>query len=104
MCTRKAAHHQTCTASVTQLVVAMGKRKSARPVMPAKKREKLADRFKCPFCEDDDSVTCKVNKKLGLAGILCHTCKVKFKASIDDLTEPIDVYHIWIDECERVNK
>ena len=80
----------------------MGKRKSTRS-QPMRKREKLATRFKCPLCEDNDSVECKLTRRAGIAGIVCHTCKEKYKTSIDALTEPIDVYHEWIDECEKVN-
>ena len=80
----------------------MGKRKANHTQLP-RKCEKLAIRFKCPFCEDPDSVECKLTKKVMIAGIVCHTCKANFKTSIDMLSEPIDVYHEWLDECERVN-
>jgi transcription elongation factor Elf1 len=80
----------------------MGKRKANHIQLP-KKFVKLETRFKCPFCEDPDSVECKLTKKVMIAGIICHTCKANYKTSIDKLSEPIDVYHEWLDECERVN-
>ncbi|ONI22636.1 hypothetical protein PRUPE_2G141500 [Prunus persica] len=69
----------------------MGKRKSSRAKPVAKKRmEKLDTAFCCPFCNHGSSA-------------LCSVCQESFSTTITPLTEPIDVYSEWIDECERVN-
>ena len=39
----------------------------------------------------------------GVANIKCRVCLAKFQTEIHHLTEPIDVYCEWIDECEKVN-
>ncbi|XVF25723.1 hypothetical protein REPUB_Repub13aG0238400 [Reevesia pubescens] len=33
----------------------------------------------------------------------CRICQESFSTVITALTEPIDIYSEWIDECERVN-
>ncbi|KAL6289970.1 hypothetical protein ACE6H2_007480 [Prunus campanulata] len=33
----------------------------------------------------------------------CSVCQESCSTTITCLTEPIDVYSEWIDECERVN-
>ncbi|GJZ64796.1 transcription elongation factor 1 [Tanacetum coccineum] len=33
----------------------------------------------------------------------CRICQENFSTTITALTEPIDIYSEWIDECERVN-
>ncbi|GKV02037.1 hypothetical protein SLEP1_g14524 [Rubroshorea leprosula] len=34
---------------------------------------------------------------------ICSICQESFSTTITALTEPIDIYSEWIDECERVN-
>ncbi len=80
----------------------MGKRKMQRPLF-VRKNEKLETRFKCPFCEEDESVEVKVARKLKVAGLLCQSCGVKYLTHSHNLTEPLDVYQEWLDECELVN-
>ncbi|KQK19552.1 transcription elongation factor 1 homolog [Brachypodium distachyon] len=83
----------------------MGKRKaSVRSKMePKKKVQKLATTFSCPFCNHADSVDCTIDLKLRIAEVACHVCKESYSTKAHELTEPIDVYSEWIDECEKVN-
>ncbi|KAL2632047.1 hypothetical protein R1flu_016733 [Riccia fluitans] len=82
----------------------MGKRKSiAKAQRPKKRQEKLAEVFKCPFCNHAESVECTIFKKEQLGVLFCRICREVFKAITHALSEPIDVYSDWLDECERVN-
>ncbi|KAK6429293.1 hypothetical protein LTR95_014559 [Oleoguttula sp. CCFEE 5521] len=99
----------------------MGKRKkSSRGPQGPKKREPLATTFKCVFCNSENSVSTKIDKKAGVASLTCKncvanyqmssTCKLRFRSSelsaslikATDLTQPVDVYFDWIDACEAV--
>ncbi|GLJ24675.1 hypothetical protein SUGI_0472680 [Cryptomeria japonica] len=80
----------------------MGKRKSSK-APPKKKQEKLSTVFSCPFCNHDGSVECKMDKKDFIGEAKCRICQESFSTTINALSEPIDVYCEWIDECERVN-
>ncbi|KAL6768751.1 hypothetical protein ACKKBG_A16050 [Auxenochlorella protothecoides x Auxenochlorella symbiontica] len=80
----------------------MGKRKSAKPP-PAKSKAKLDVTFACPFCNADKSVTCTMDRERGVGSVSCTQCSASFAVKIHTLSEPIDVYSDWIDECERVN-
>ncbi|KAJ8633410.1 hypothetical protein MRB53_026746 [Persea americana] len=80
----------------------MGKRKSrAKP--PPKKKLKLDKCFTCPFCNHPGTVTCKMYKELMTSEAFCYICEESYSTTIHGLSEPIDVYSEWIDECERVN-
>ncbi|KAL6203739.1 hypothetical protein ACLB2K_027438 [Fragaria x ananassa] len=88
----------------------MGKRKSRSK--PVKRRaEKLArDCFQLPFCNYGRNVQCRIYKvKLASGGEKwigtadCYICHEVFHTQATALTEPIDIYSEWIDECERVN-
>lgn len=35
--------------------------------------------------------------------MVCNLCNAKFASRITSLTEPIDLYHDWIDACEAAN-
>lgn len=70
---------------------------------PKKKVQKLATTFSCPFCNHADSVDCTIDLKLRIAEVACHVCKESYSTKAHELTEPIDVYSEWIDECEKVN-
>ncbi|KAL6289968.1 hypothetical protein ACE6H2_007478 [Prunus campanulata] len=71
----------------------MGKRKlSSRAKLVAKKpREKL-----------DTSIECDVDMKNMIGEAFCSVCQESYSTTITCLTEPIDVYSEWIDECEWV--
>ncbi|KAL5576661.1 hypothetical protein UlMin_018360 [Ulmus minor] len=81
----------------------MGKRKSRAKAPPKKRIEKLDTVFTCPFCSHDSSVICEIEKKEMIGILTCTICSENFSTTITTLTEPIDIYSEWIDECERVN-
>jgi transcription elongation factor Elf1 len=33
----------------------------------------------------------------------CNSCPAKFEMRITHLTEPVDIYHDWLDKCEEAN-
>jgi transcription elongation factor Elf1 len=35
--------------------------------------------------------------------VSCVSCLESFTSNIHHLSEPIDVYHDWLDECEKQN-
>lgn len=35
--------------------------------------------------------------------VSCGACHESFSSHIHHLSEPIDVYHDWLDECEKQN-
>ncbi|KAK6157364.1 hypothetical protein DH2020_011612 [Rehmannia glutinosa] len=69
----------------------MGKRKSRAKPPPKKRMDKLDTVFSCPFCNHGTSVECRM------------ICQESFSTNVTALTEAIDIYSEWIDECERVN-
>lgn len=36
--------------------------------------------------------------------VWCRICSKSFETDIHDLSQPVDVYCDWIDECEKVNQ
>ncbi|GLJ38953.1 hypothetical protein SUGI_0794100 [Cryptomeria japonica] len=81
----------------------MGKRKSSAKPPPKKRMDKLETVFTCPFCNHGSSVECRMDRKDMIGEASCSVCQEKFSTTINALSEPIDVYSEWIDECERVN-
>ncbi|WEW56304.1 hypothetical protein PRK78_001747 [Emydomyces testavorans] len=83
----------------------MGKRKksSRKPVGP-KKREPLATTFSCLFCNHENCVVVKLDKKLGLGDLTCKVCGQRFQTGINYLSAAVDVYSDWIDACDAVAK
>ncbi|KAL9670602.1 hypothetical protein QQ045_008155 [Rhodiola kirilowii] len=57
----------------------MGKRKAKAKPAPKKRMDKLDTVFSC------------------------HFATMEAVLSVESLSEPIDIYSEWIDECERVN-
>ncbi|KAI9510899.1 Elf1-domain-containing protein [Russula earlei] len=83
----------------------MGKRKkSSRKPGPKRKREPLETTFTCLFCHHDNSVTVKLDRKEGLAQLLCKICSQSFQSKVNHLTEPIDIYSEWIDAADYAAK
>nr|XP_034601620.1 transcription elongation factor 1 homolog [Setaria viridis]TKW11361.1 hypothetical protein SEVIR_6G228500v2 [Setaria viridis] len=84
----------------------MGKRKSRSSKLAAqpKKAPKLEKVFTCPFCNHPESVKCCIELKYGYAEASCLICDESYCIVPDNLTAPTDVYHEWIDECERANQ
>jgi transcription elongation factor Elf1 len=83
----------------------MGKRKSASSkATPRKKVEKLETAFCCRICSHAATVECVIDLVNKIATASCYVCEESYSTAPDALTEPIDVYSEWIDECERVNE
>ncbi|KAL4199682.1 hypothetical protein AMTRI_Chr03g146130 [Amborella trichopoda] len=81
----------------------MGKRKSRAKPPPKKRMDKLDTVFSCPFCNHGSSVECRLDMKNLIGEATCRICQENFSTTITALSEAIDVYSEWIDECERVN-
>mmetsp|Transcript_5888 Transcript_5888/g.11230 ORF Transcript_5888/g.11230 Transcript_5888/m.11230 type:complete len:82 (-) Transcript_5888:133-378(-) len=81
----------------------MGKRKSAAPP-PTRIIHKVPTQFNCPFCNHERSVECKLDRAAQVGEVSCRICNEKFSTEINNLSEPIDVYAEWIDECEKINE
>ncbi|KAH0449935.1 hypothetical protein IEQ34_020627 [Dendrobium chrysotoxum] len=81
----------------------MGKRKKKSKPPPKKKMKTLDKTFFCPFCNHSDSVECCIDIRNLTATAKCWVCLESFSTTANVLTEPVDVYSEWIDECERVN-
>ncbi|PNS15423.1 hypothetical protein CAC42_682 [Sphaceloma murrayae] len=82
----------------------MGKRKSASKPEGKKKREGLASTFQCLFCNHENSVTVKLDKKSSTGELTCKVCGQSYQTGINYLSAPIDVYSDWIDACDAVAK
>jgi len=82
----------------------MGRRKSKRKPGPKQKNIVPLDiMFNCPFCNHEKSCEVKMDKTKNAAKIQCTICMEDFQATINFLSEPIDVYNEWIDACEAAN-
>ncbi|KAI0807480.1 transcription elongation factor 1, partial [Fomes fomentarius] len=83
----------------------MGKRKksSRKPTGPRKK-EQLDTNFTCLFCHHDKSVSVRINRKEGMAQLLCKVCDQRYQSKANHLTEPIDIYSEWIDAADAAEK
>ncbi|KAJ5765562.1 hypothetical protein N7520_005121 [Penicillium odoratum] len=82
----------------------MGKRKSSSKPQGPKKREPLSTTFACLFCNHENSVIVKLDKKLGLGDLSCKVCGQKFQTGINYLSAAVDVYSDWVDACDAVAK
>mmetsp|Transcript_1700 Transcript_1700/g.4287 ORF Transcript_1700/g.4287 Transcript_1700/m.4287 type:complete len:158 (-) Transcript_1700:115-588(-) len=81
----------------------MGKRAKKAPVQ-TKGRVKLAKRFKCPFCANEDVVECKMDLSKGVGSLSCRICSASYQMPIHHLHEPIDVFSEWLDDCEAAER
>ncbi|KAL4787753.1 hypothetical protein BJX76DRAFT_264336 [Aspergillus varians] len=83
----------------------MGKRKkSSRQPQQTKKREPLPSTFACLFCNHENSIVVKLDKKLGLGHLSCKVCGQRFQTGINYLSAAVDVYSDWVDACDAVAK
>ena len=84
----------------------MGKRKSKKQQPSTKRKaiEPLDIQFNCPFCNHEKSCEVKMDRNKNSARISCRICLEDYSATINYLSEPIDVYSDWIDACERANQ
>ncbi|ELR25143.1 elongation factor 1, putative [Acanthamoeba castellanii str. Neff] len=81
----------------------MGKRKSrAKPVK--RMEQKVPTTFDCPFCNHEKAVDCKIDKDTSIGSIRCRVCNESYQMITNYLSEPIDVYSEWIDQCEAANQ
>ncbi|KAK2765891.1 hypothetical protein FQN54_007406 [Arachnomyces sp. PD_36] len=67
-------------------------------------KEPLATTFSCLFCNHENSVTVKLDKKLGLGNLSCKVCGQRFQTGINYLSAGVDVYADWVDACDAVAK
>ncbi|CAM1508532.1 Fc.00g053800.m01.CDS01 [Cosmosporella sp. VM-42] len=82
----------------------MGKRKSSSKPMGPKKRAPLPTTFTCLFCNHENSVTVKLDKKAGVGQLDCRVCGQKFQCAVNYLSAAVDVYGEWVDAAEAVAK
>ncbi|EJF65954.1 transcription elongation factor Elf1 like-domain-containing protein [Dichomitus squalens] len=83
----------------------MGKRKkSSRKPAPARRKDPLETNFTCLFCHHDKSVSVRINRKEGVAQLLCKICDQRYQSKANHLTEPIDIYSEWIDAADAAEK
>ena len=79
----------------------MGRRAKKQKVQ-TKKREKVATLFKCPFCNHNEVVEVKLEMSKGVGKCACRICGASFQMPINYLSQAIDVFCEWLDECEKV--
>ncbi|KAL8861347.1 MAG: hypothetical protein Q9178_002219 [Gyalolechia marmorata] len=83
----------------------MGKRKkSSRKPQGKKKKDPLPSTFACLFCNHENSVSTKLDKKAGTGELSCKSCGQQFQTSVNYLSSGVDVYSDWIDACDAVAK
>ncbi|KAA6401593.1 MAG: putative transcription elongation factor 1 [Streblomastix strix] len=82
----------------------MGKRKTRKIKIKSKpKMPKLPTIFDCPFCQQEKSVGCKLDRINKIGMLICEMCQKKYTTDIHYLDEPIDIYCKWIDRCKEEN-
>ncbi|KAI4186439.1 MAG: hypothetical protein L6R41_003486 [Letrouitia leprolyta] len=71
-------------------------------------KDPLPSTFPCLFCNHENSVTVKMDKKAGIGELVCKVCGQQFQTGINfvytDLSAGVDVYSDWIDACDSVAK
>ncbi|KAJ0388224.1 hypothetical protein COL922a_000855 [Colletotrichum nupharicola] len=82
----------------------MGKRKSSSKPQGPKKKDPLPTKFTCLFCNHEDSVAVKLDKKAGVGSLDCRVCGQMFQCSINYLSAAVDVYGEWVDAADAVAK
>ncbi|KAI6109791.1 hypothetical protein F5141DRAFT_1116732 [Pisolithus sp. B1] len=65
----------------------MGKRKksSRKPAAPsaARRRQPLDTAFTCLFCNHDKSVTVRIDRKEGIAQLVCRVCDQRYQSKVN---------------------
>jgi transcription elongation factor Elf1 len=64
----------------------------------------LPSTFTCLFCNHENAVIVKIDKKGGVGNLYCKVCGQRFQTSTNYLSVAADVYADWIDACEDVAK
>ncbi|KAK4137593.1 Elf1-domain-containing protein [Trichocladium antarcticum] len=80
----------------------MGKRKSSSKPQGPKRRDPLPTLFTCLFCNHENSVSVKLDKKAGVGTLECKVCGQKFQCGINYLAAAVDVYSEWVDAADAV--
>jgi len=65
-------------------------------------REPLQTTFNCLFCNHEDAVTCKLDKKAGIGQLSCKVCGQQYQSNINYLSHAVDVYSDWVDACDDI--
>nr|VZI15768.1 unnamed protein product [Spirometra erinaceieuropaei] len=82
----------------------MGRRRSSRKPPPKQKIiEPLPKQFNCPFCNHERSCEVEMNRDRGTGYVQCRICLEDYQCPVNYLSQEIDVYNDWIDECEIAN-
>ncbi|KAN0072547.1 Transcription elongation factor Elf1 like domain containing protein [Elaphomyces granulatus] len=89
--------------SLTENLQGKRKKSSRKPQGP-KKGKPLPTSFACLFCNHENSVVVKLDKKLGLGNLACKVCGQRFQTGINYLSAAVDVYSDWVDACDAVAK
>lgn len=76
----------------------MGRRKKAAKKVVKKLKLVVPKVFKCLFCNHEEAVVCQLDFNAMTGDLACRICDAKYQTSINNLTEPIDVFSDWIDE------
>ncbi|KAF8894636.1 Elf1-domain-containing protein [Infundibulicybe gibba] len=83
----------------------MGKRKkSSRKPAPSRQKVPLDTAFTCLFCHHDKSVTVRLDRKEGVAQLICRVCDQRYQSKVNHLTEPIDIYSEWMDAADAAQR
>ncbi|KAF9075278.1 Elf1-domain-containing protein [Rhodocollybia butyracea] len=83
----------------------MGKRKkSSRKPTQTRVRVPLDTAFTCLFCHHDKSVTVRIDRKEGVAQLVCRVCDQRYQSKVNHLTEPVDVYSEWKEMCDMLEE
>ncbi|KAF8077928.1 hypothetical protein FPV67DRAFT_1557360 [Lyophyllum atratum] len=83
----------------------MGKRKkSSRKPAPSRQKVPLDTAFTCLFCHHDKSVTVRLDRKEGVAHLVCRVCDQRYQSKMNHLTEAIDIYSEWIDAADAAQR
>ncbi|EGD78115.1 hypothetical protein PTSG_08993 [Salpingoeca rosetta] len=82
----------------------MGRRKSKQVAPKKRGGGRLPKIFACPFCKHEKSCHVEMLRSEGIGRISCKNCTEHFEVPINALSEPVDVFTEWIDECDRANK
>ena len=57
------------------------------PLTP-QQREGLDTKFKCVFCNSEDSISTKIDKKAGVASLSCKNCVQSYQMSANCMLRP----------------
>ncbi|KAF8350690.1 hypothetical protein F5887DRAFT_940477 [Amanita rubescens] len=83
----------------------MGKRKkSSRKPAPTRQKVPLDTAFTCLFCHHEKSVSVRLDRKEGVAQLVCRVCDQRYQSRVNHLTEPIDIYSEWIDAADAAQR